>query len=163
MKTRTIVALLSCIALALCLSVTPSASAASAEEEVLQVTKDLIKAIDNWDLDLQSSLYWRSEEMSYFGPKKDSAFLTRGWEENFKGNESMKAFPKGSITWAFHNQEVTMLDDNAAIITTYAIVNVNPPLVEQTITDHVRLTLVVKKIGGKWLIVHQHESFFPSE
>jgi hypothetical protein len=163
MRTKTFIGFLACVALAIFFCLTPTASAASAKEEVLQVIKDMTKAIDNWDFDLQASLYWRSEEMSSFGPKKDTAFLTRGWEDNFKESDSMKALPKGAITWAFRNQEVTMLDDNAAIITTYAIVNVNPPLVKEVVTDHIRLTLVVKKVGGKWLIVHQHESFFPEE
>jgi len=163
MKTKTLVGLLTCMCLVLCLYVTPAASAASAEDEILQVMKDMTKAIDNWDLDLQSSLWWHSDDISSFSPKKDGAFITRGWEENFKSNDSMKAFPKGAITWSYHNLQVTILADTAAIITGYAIVNVNPPLVKETITDQVRLTIAVKKIGSKWLIVHQHESFFPTE
>jgi hypothetical protein len=44
MRTKTFVGLLSCMALVLCLYVTPSVSAASAEQELIQLTKDINNA-----------------------------------------------------------------------------------------------------------------------
>ena len=54
-----------------------------------------------------------------------------------------------------------MLSDNVAIITSYNVCTVNPPAVKEQATYLVRGTFVVQKIGGKWLIVHEHSSLVP--
>lgn len=153
MKTITLFGLLSCMALVLCLYVTPSANAASAEEDVLQVITKFSKAITNKDSSLLASLYWQSPKTSYFGPGQDGAFLTQGW---------LTGVPKGAdIVFFLSHPQATMLTDNAAVATGYiTAVNTDPVTKQQSIAQ-IRQTLVVQKIGGKWLIVHEHASMFP--
>lgn len=165
MKRRTIVALLSCIALALSLYVTPSASAASAEEEVLQVAKTFVKAFNTNDYKLIYSLYLQSPKTSKFIINKAGAFLYQGWEEI--GEQCKSALnpenPQGTFYVTLHNPQVNTLTDNVAVITGYLILTVNPPVSKDQTIIQSRLTFVVQKVGEKWYIAHEHSSAFPTE
>lgn len=163
MKKYIMCGLLIAVTLAFCLYVTPSATAASAEEEVLQVMTDWIKAYNIMDLDLMSSLYSHSPKTSSFGPRIGYPFLFQGWEVIGKSWESDFKMPEGAVSISSHNTQVTMLGDNVAIITGYNNAIVNPPAMKEQTIYQVRQTFVVQKIRGKWLIVHEHASFFPLE
>jgi hypothetical protein len=154
MRTKTFVGLLSCIALALCLYGTPAANAASAEEEVLQVEINWVKAMNTSNYDLISTLYWRSPKITSFPP---NSFLYQGWDtliaDNFKRSSSGTP-----TTWSLHHPQVMMLTDNVAVLTGYhRVVGIDPATKAETET-HLRFTRVVQKIDGKWLIVHDHGS-----
>lgn len=156
MRIRTCVILFSCIVFAFCLYVTPSTTAATAEEEVLQVAVNWAKAFNNRSFESISSIHWQSPAISKYTPNKDGAFLTEGWEAigaGWKGIETIE----GSFSVTLHNPRVTMVGDNAGIITGYTNI-INNDIVSQS-----RITLVVQKINGKWLIVHEHSSAFPTE
>lgn len=166
MRNKTIYGLSIIVTLVFCLSVAPSATAASEEEEVLQVQTNFIKAVSTGDFALMSSLYWHSSKTSQFPPGSPS-FLIQGWEESFeKYWKSSLGFPEGTSTvtsMTFHHPQVTMLKDDVAVINGYEnLVNTDPTTNEETITQ-IRITRIVQKIGGKWLIVHDHGSSFPSE
>ena len=163
MKTKNIVGLLTCVALALCLYITPSANAASAEEEVLQVLTNFVKAQNNNDTKLMSSIWWNSPKTSTYGPPKGLAFLTQGWDSIMMWFEDMNKYPAGTYLRTFHDPQVTVLEDNIAVITAYSVFTQNPPAVKEQTTGQERMTFVVQKIGGKWLIVHAHGSIFPIE
>ena len=124
---------------------------------------DWIKAYNTMDLDLMSSLYSHSPKTSSFSPRIGYPFLFQGWEVIGKSWESDFKMPEGTVSISSHNTEVTMLGNNVAIITGYNNAVVNPPAMEQQTIYQVRQTFVVQKIGGKWLIVHEHASFFPEE
>ena len=164
MRTRTLVALLSCIAL-LSLYVTPSASAASAEEEVMQVATNFVKAFNINDYKLFHSLYLQSPKTSKFIGGKSGAFLLQGWEAI--GEQIKRAlnpeYPQETFYVKLHNPEVNMLADNAAFITGYLTLTINPPAEKEQIIGQSRITLVVQKVGGKWYIAHEHTSAFPTE
>ena len=163
MKKYTIYGLLIIVTLVFCLSVAPSANAASAEEEVLQLISDYFKGWNTNDNELMSSIHWNSPDMSFFGSGQDVAFLTKGWEQTAGLFKSIFENPVGTFSASYHNLQVIMLEDNVAVVTMYAILTTNPPFVaEQQIAQH-RITQVVKKIKGKWQIVHVHWSIFPTE
>jgi len=145
-----------------CLSVAPSVMAASAEDEVLLVAKNFDKAANTVDFQLLSSLYWHSSKTSQFDPNTGFPFLYQGWEQMEKiWTNRFEGTQKGSVTMTMHHPQVTMLGDNAAVVTCYSTVTVNPPSVkEQTISQY-RVTRVLQKIDGKWLIVHDHASPLP--
>jgi len=158
MRTRTFVGLLSWVCLVLCLYVAPAANAATAEEEVLQVEKNWMKSAETADYELFSSLYLHSPKISEFHP--GDVFLSQGWElfeQNWK--PTYESTQKGSVTMSMHNPQVTMLGDNVAVLTFYQIVTT---VKDQTISQH-RVTRVLQKIDGKWLIVHDHASYLPTE
>jgi uncharacterized protein (TIGR02246 family) len=163
MKKHTIYGLLIIFTLVFCLSVAPLATASSDEEEVLQLISNYFKAWNTNDYELMSSIHWHSPDMSFFGSGKDVAFLTKGWEKTAEVFKSLFKNPVGTFSFSYHHPQVLMLEDNVAIVTEYVISTTNPPSVpEQQITQQ-RLTQVVKKIDGKWQIVHNHWSIFPTE
>jgi ketosteroid isomerase-like protein len=158
MKSNT--TLLFSLLLVLCLSVAPSVMAASAEDEVLQVEKNWMKSAETADYELFSSLYLHSPKISQFHP--GNVFLSQGWElfeKNWKPN--YESGQKGSVTMSMHNPQVTMLGDNAAVLAFYQIVTENPPAVKEQTVNQYRVTRVLQKIDGKWLIVHDHASALP--
>jgi len=161
MKRHTILSFF--LLLVLCLSLAPSAMAATAEDEVLQVVTNFAKAMNTSDTELMSSLWWNSPRTSTFGPPKGLAFLTQGYDSIVAWFKSMNQYPAGTYMRTFHQPQVTMLGDNAAVITAYSIFIQNPPAAEEQSVGQERTTLVVQKIGGKWLIVHGHGSAFPTE
>jgi hypothetical protein len=163
MRIKTFVGLLSCMCLALCLYLTPSANAATPEDEILQVVTNFAKAMNTNDSALMSSLWWNSPKTSTFGPPKAMAFLYQGYESIMMWFNDMNKNPVGSYIRSFHNPQVTMLNDNIAVITVYSIFIQNPPVVKEQNISQERTTFVVQKIGGKWLIVHGHASALPVE
>ena len=164
MKTRTIIGLLSCIALVLCLYVTPSASAASAEEEVLQVVANYAKANSTSDFELMSSLHWHSPTLSKFAPRIDGAFLTQGWDTIGDDLQAMLQMFSGNFVLSPHHPQATVLSDDAAVATAYyTATSTNPDTGEQDVAGQMRQTLVLQKIDGKWLIIHEHTSNLPVE
>jgi ketosteroid isomerase-like protein len=150
------------LTLVFCLSWTPSAIAASPEEEVLQVIINQDNAMNTSDFELLSSLWWHSPKASFFGPIKKGSFLSQGWEEIAKLLKETLDVPAGTYNFLLRHPQVTMLGDNAAVITLYHVrVRTDPETKEKAIgTD--RFTNVLQKIDGKWLIVHCHISDFPS-
>ena len=163
MKIKSVYGLLIILTLVFCLSVAPSATAASDEEEVLRVMTTWFKAFNSNDYELMSSLHWHSAETSFFGPGNTNAFLTRGWDQIAEGLKSTLDQPVGTISNSYHNMHVMMLGDNVAIVTEYSIQTINPPLVAEQRILHLRGTQVLKKIDGKWQLVHLHWSPMPTE
>jgi uncharacterized protein (TIGR02246 family) len=161
MKKQIIYGVLLCITLAFCLYSTPSASAASAEDEVLQVMTNWFKAFNANNADLMNSLYWNSPKTTAFGPWADDPFLGEGWESNMEGWKSMAKDPIGTYVNSPSHIKVTMLTDNVAIITGYNTQIYTDPTTKAQTVSQVRGTFVVQKTGGKWVIVHEHSSVFP--
>jgi len=135
--------------------------AASAEDEVLQVMKNWFKAANTNDNELGSSLWWNSPKTSQFHPWKSGTFLIEGWDVIVGGEVSGSENPIGTNVNSMRHPKVMMLSDNVAIITSYNVCTVNRPAVKEQATYLVRGTFVVQKIGGKWLIVHEHSSLVP--
>jgi hypothetical protein len=98
MRTRTFVGLLLCIALLLCLYVTPSANAATAEEEVFQVVTNWTKAMNTSDFELWSSLWWKSPKTTSFGPPKSMAFLIQGNDSIVNNLKELLGYPQGTVS-----------------------------------------------------------------
>jgi hypothetical protein len=134
--------------------ISSSGITATPEEEAIQVMENFAKAIGTKNSELLSSLYWHSPKTTYFAPSKDGAFLTQGWLEGGPGVD---------ISLSLHHPQATILSDNVAVLTGYHTAVVTDPETKQQSTDLIRQTLVVQKIGGKWLIVHEHASFLPTK
>ena len=155
--------LLIIITLVFCLSVAPSATAASDEEEIIQVETNFIKAYTTGDFELMSSLYWHSSKTSTFFPGTQP-LLGQGWDELLENRwKSIFASPAVNTTITFHHPQVTMIKDDVAVITGYECVANTDPTTQEEVVSHNRVTRVVKKIRGKWLIVHDHVSQVPVE
>lgn len=162
MRTKTMSVLFIIVALALFLAASQPAIG-SDEEEVLQVAMKWGKAFNSADFDGWSSLWWNSQKTTNFGPPKQMAFLTEGYDAIVSLLTTEFSNPKGTYVVSVHNPHVTMLEDNVAVLTMYQIFTINPPAVKEQRVEQHRVTFVVQKIGGKWLIVHAHGSMLPTE
>jgi uncharacterized protein (TIGR02246 family) len=148
------------IALMLCISLykAPSVTAASAEEEVLQVENNWIKAFNTMDFGLMSSLYWHSDKTSSFSPND---LLYQGWDMITAMLKTNFQSPAGTLSWSLHNPQITMLPDNTAILTGYHILISTDQKTKAQTVDQLRVTRVLQKIDGKWLIIHDHGEGLP--
>jgi ketosteroid isomerase-like protein len=158
MKRQTIIGLLVSMALVFCFSAVPSGITASIEEDVLQVEKNFVKAHNTNDYELMCSLYWKSPKTSCFVPPQDNPFLIQGSEEIENGWRFLSEIPKGTYNISIHHPQVIMLKEDVAVIISYCNVMYTDPSTKEQSVDHIRHTAVVQKIGGKWLIVHDHGS-----
>lgn len=148
-----------CVVLVFCVSFATSAIA-SDEEDVLQVMENWCKASNASDFKLFSSLYLQSPKTSQFHPTPGVPFLYKGWEAIERNWEPNFTEPTGSVEISIHNPDVTMLGNDAAVAAYYELVTETSATGEQTITQH-RVTRVLQKIDGKWVIVHDHASDLP--
>jgi len=158
------ITLLFSLLLVLCLSVAPSAMAASAEDEVMQVVTSFNTALNTSNFDLMSSLWWHSAKALSYEPGTGYPFLCQGWDQiaaYWKAN--LAPGSTNSFAQTLHHPQVTMLTNDVAVTTTYANnVNTNRKTNEQS-SSQLRQTLVLQKINGKWVIVHHHASELPVE
>lgn len=160
MRNKTIYGLLIILTLVFCLSVAPSANAASDEEEIIQLSKTFLKAVQIGDSKLLNSLYWKSPKISSWGPGGGGAFLSQGWEEGESEPDTNELSATTSVA-TLHHPQVIMLGKDAAVTTVYhQWTYTNRTTQEQTFM-YVRQTEVVKKIDGKWMFVHVHASILP--
>ncbi len=162
MRTKTMFILMIVAALTLCLAASQPA-VASDEEDVLEVLENCVKALNTSDASFLSSVWWHSQNASTFGPNKSAAFLTQGWDEIDKSNKEMAKLPAGAMSFSMHNPQVTVISDSVAIATAYFIVVTTDPATSAQDISQDRYTAVLKKIEGKWLIVHGHTSPLPTE
>ena len=151
-----------CVVLVLGLSFASSAMA-SDEEDVLQVVTNWGIAMNTADVELMSSTYWHSPKTTNFSPNKAGAFLIQGWDALEKWWGGLLGMPQGTFVITQSNVQVTMVTNDVAVVTCYQALIVNPPADKEQSTNLVRNTRVVQKIGGKWLIVHEHASMLPTE
>ncbi len=154
-----------CVALVFCLSFTTSAMA-SDEEEILQLQSNFLKANSTGDYALMSTLYWHSPKTISITPGSPPLIL-QGWDESigqyWKMSSASAAEPTTTTSPLFIQPKVTFLKDDVAVINGYEyFVETDTKTKEQT-TATIRITRIVQKIGGKWLIVNEHASMLPTE
>ena len=148
------------VALFFCFCTASWATAASDEEEIIQVQTDFMKAYIAKDFKAMASLYLHSSKTSTFNPG-NQPLLSEGWEESLKkGWEDTMASETDEVTAYFHHPKVTMIKDDVAVITGYESVTYTNPTTKESTVNHNRVTRVVQKINGKWLIVHDHVDTF---
>jgi len=162
MKTIAMIGIVIIATLAFCIA-TSQPVMASDEDEVLQVMDNWYKAFNTSDYELMASLHFNSPNLTKFGPWKEGLFLMEGWEGIGADWKSGLDVPPGTYVNTMHHPQVTMLGNNAAIITCYNVQTYSDPTTKEQSVGQARGTFVVQKINGKWLIVHEHSSLLPTE
>lgn len=158
---RKLTILLSCVVFMCCSSFNSSSIAAPDEEEALKAMANWYRAYNTSDFELMASLHWNSPKLTRFSP--DVAFLMEGWENFGAYWESGLDSPPGTTMNTMHHPHVIMLGDDFAIITSYNTSVYTDPESKEQFVSQVRGTFLFQKIGGKWLIVHEHSSVLPTE
>ena len=127
------------------------------------ILSDYLKAWNTNDNKSMASVHWNSPDFSFFGPDKNVSFLTKGWDETAEGFKSAFESPVGTYSYSYHDPEILMIEKNVAIVTMYSIWNITDQNTKEQQIMQIRGTQVVKKINGKWQIVHVHWSILPTE
>ena len=160
---RRVLISLTIVALLCCFTVAPLATAASDEEEIIQVQTNFMKAYASKDFKAMAVLYLHSSKTSTFNPG-NQPLLSEGWDESLKsGWENTMVSETDDVTIYFRHPKVTMIKDDVAILTGYESVTYTNPTTKESTVNHNRVTRVVQKIKGKWLIVHDHVDTFTIE
>lgn len=162
MRSRTMFPLFIIAASALILAASQPAIA-SDEDEVLKVVKNLYTVANESNADLASTLYCEPELYSVFNSNSFQAFLSQGNTPLDNWYQILREYPKGTFSFTFHNPKVTLLGNDVAVATGYAIRIVNPPLTPEQVTEQVRGTVILQKTNNQWLVVHEHYSKMPTE
>jgi len=136
------------------------------DKAVRNAFEDLMRAIENSNVEGTVAAYWNSPELLIFN---NNGTVTRGWEQNRKNRES--SYPKiKNVKLETSNVNVTMLGKDAALVTFLWKQSQDYDGKPETASG--RTTLVYKKVGKDWKIIHVHTSpdsvpanrpIFPSE
>lgn len=141
------------MALVFCFAFASSAISASVEEDVLQVEINWCKAFNKADMELMSSLYWHSSKTTEVTPNESH----EGWDAIETNIKKYFELGEGVFDWTYFDTQVVMLSDNVAVISGYHNMFEKPPGGDPYALI-LRFTLVVQKIEGKWLIIHNNET-----
>ncbi|CAN5439080.1 hypothetical protein BH18ACI1_BH18ACI1_14160 [soil metagenome] len=145
---------------------TASAAKAADEKAVRNAFDDLIRAIENASVDGATQAYWNSPELLFFN---HNGTVTRGWEQNRKNREA--TYPRiKNVKLEKSDVRVMMVGKDAALVT--FLWKQTRDYDDSSESASGRTTLVYKKIGKDWKVVHLHSSpdnapvnrpVFPSE
>ena len=104
--------------------------------------------------------HWHSPKTSTYYPT-GGPLLYQGWELLEKEwKTSMGSTPTSTMTVTIHQPQATVIGDMAVINAYENVIDTDLKTNAQTISQF-RVTRVVQKIEGKWLIIHDHVSQFP--
>jgi ketosteroid isomerase-like protein len=161
---RKLIGLAIVLGLALALLSSPVVTASTeAVEELLPRLAKLEQAFETGDLEAFTDLFWHDERLTVFWPEPEMAFRIDGWTQMqsvLKGFTSfVSKLPPGSVNWEFRQPSINVMGD-VAIVTTYWVITMLTPEGSQVMQG--RGSSVWKKIEGKWVIIHDHCSFFPT-
>ena len=139
---------------------------ASDEKAVRSAFDDLMRSIENSNVEGTVAAYWNSPDLLIFN---NNGTVTRGWEQNRKNRES--SYPKiKNVKLETSNVRVSMLGRDAALVTFQWKQSQEYDNKPETASG--RTTLVYQKVGKDWKVIHVHTSpdnapasrpIFPSE
>jgi len=149
---------LSCVVVMLLgLCFMPSANAASVEDNVLQVENSLVKAFNDKNFKLVSSLYRHSTKTQMYSsnvfsenwsPSATLAFptvLSKGWDSIESVLKGYCEQPKGGYEWSLRDTQVTMLSDDIAQVTGYHDLAKASSESDEVSSANLRFTPIVQK------------------
>ncbi len=161
---RKLIGLVIVLGLTLTLLFSPMTAASAEVEELLPLFAKFEQAMETGDLEILEELYWHDERLTVFWPCPERAFRIDGWSQ---WQSSLKRFtslvsqlPPGAVNMEFRQPSINLMED-VAIATSYWVLTMPTPEGGSQVMQG-RSTVVLKKIEGKWVIVHQHSSFFPT-
>jgi ketosteroid isomerase-like protein len=162
---RKLIGLVIVLVLILALFSSPSVSAsAEVEEELLAIGTKFEQAFETGDLKIFEELFWHDERLTVFFPDPDTAFRIDGWSQLQGLLEGLTYYisqlPPGAVNMEIRQPSINVMED-VAILTSYWIITMPTPEGGMEVMQG-RSTMVCKKIEGKWVIIHAHESIFPT-
>lgn len=119
---------------------------------VLAAFDTLVAGIEKADVEMVTSVYWNSPQLVLFNY---NGTVTRGWEQLRKNRES--SYPNiKDVKLTIRDKRVTMMGREGALITCLWTQTQTYKGTPETASG--RMSLVFRRIGGAWKIVHLHTS-----
>lgn len=129
-----------------------AAQAAADEKAVRTAFEDLLTGIRESSVDGVTAVYWNSPKTLYYN---SNGSVTIGWEQDKKNREAR--YPRTSnVKLDVRNVNVMMLGRDGAVVACQWKQTQSVDANEESASG--RMTLVFKKIGKDWKIVHLHTS-----
>ena len=131
---------------------TTATNPAADEKAVRQTFEDLLTGIRNSNIDAVTGVYWNSPQTLYFN---SNGSITIGWDQDRKNRESR--YPRiSNVKLEVSQVRVTMLGSDGALVT--CLWKQTQDFDANTETAAGRMTLVFRKIGKDWKVIHLHTS-----
>lgn len=161
---RKLIGLVIVLGLALAFLSSPMAAASTeAEEELMPLILKYEQAMETGDLEIFGELFWHDERLTVFWPEPETAFRIDGWSQFQSFLKGFTTFisqlPPGAFNLEIRQPSINVMGD-VAIMTAYWVGTMFTLEGSQVMQG--RATQVWKKIEGKWVIIHEHDSFFPA-
>lgn len=138
----------------LALAQVSAVGARNATEDNEQIEAVLAEQMKHWnagDLDRFMDYYWKSDDLTFSAGGK----TTRGWQATLDRYRERYPSTKEMGTLSFEKLEIFPLGESAALVLgEWKLARDADPVGGN-------FSLVVRKIDGRWLIVHDHTSVLP--
>ncbi|HKR01084.1 MAG TPA: AtzH-like domain-containing protein [Pyrinomonadaceae bacterium] len=120
--------------------------------DVLAAFNSLIEGIKAANVDVVTGVYWNSPQLVLFN---NNGTVTRGWDQMRKNRES--SYPNlKDVNLEVRDVRTQMLGRDGAVVTALWTQSQTYKGTSETATG--RMTLVFRRIGTAWKIVHLHTS-----
>ncbi len=129
-----------------------AAQAAADEKAVRNAFQDLVKGIENSNVDGVTGVYWNSTKTLYYN---NNGSVTIGWEQDRKNREAR--YPRiSNVKLDVRNVNVMMLSSTGAVVACQWKQTQDYEGNNELASG--RMTLVFQKVGKDWKVVHLHTS-----
>lgn len=121
-------------------------------EGVLAAFDALVAGIERSDVDAVMALYWNSPQLTIYN---NNGTVTRGWDQLHANRASAYPYAK-NVKLDARRRNVHMLGREGAIVTCQWTQTQTARGIEESAAG--RLTVVFRRVGASWKIVHTHTS-----
>ncbi len=129
-----------------------AAQTAADEKAVRTVFQDLVTGIENSNIDTVTGVYWNSPKTLYYN---NNGSVTIGWEQDRKNREAR--YPRiSNAKLEVRSVNVMMLGKEGATLA--CLWKQTQDFEGNSESASGRMTLVFKKVGKDWKVVHLHTS-----
>ena len=116
-------------------------------QQIIEILTSQDAAWNAGDIDAFMEPYWHSDDLTFSSGGK----VTRGWQATLDGYRSRYPTREAMGRLSFTELEITSLSPDAALVLGRWRLERQNPLAGA-------FTLVMRRIGGRWVIVHDHTS-----
>ena len=125
---------------------------AAAPSSVTETFNALLNGIRNADVDAVTSIYWNSPRLILFN---SNGSVTKGWEQMRRNRESSYKDVR-DVKLEVRDVSITMLGQNGAVVS--CLWTQSQTLKGAPDSASGRMTLVFRRIGKDWKVIHLHTS-----
>lgn len=134
------------------LTAEPPTESHSVADELTALLHEQVGCWNRGDIDAFMQYYWKSDDLTF----SSGGATRRGWQQTMDRYKKRYPTPERMGKIAFSEIEVRPLGDSAALVLGRWSLERKPDPIGGN------FTLVLEKMDGRWLIVHDHTSQSPA-